>query len=99
MKAPRATASVFTINESSELGEGLASRIAHRLAEVFLDAQELVVLGDAIGARQRSGLDLQRVGADRDVGDGGVFRLPRAVRDHRAVAGALGELDRGEGLG
>ena len=36
------------------------------------------------------------VGADRDVGDGRVLGLARAVRDHRGVAGALGHLDGGE---
>src|ERR1700730_17195238 len=98
ISAPRTTPRIFICASSPEPGEGLAAGIAHRVAEVLLDPQQLVVLGDALRARQRSGLDLQRIGAHRDIGDGGVLGLARAVRDHRAVAGALGELDRGEGL-
>ena len=82
-----------------QLVERLAAGIARRVAEILLDAQQLVVLGDAVGARQRAGLDLQRVGGHRDVGDRGVLGLARAVRDHRRVARALGHLDRGERLG
>ena len=52
-----------------QLEEGLAARIARRLAEVLFDAQQLVVLRDPVGARQRAGLDLPGVGAHRDVGD------------------------------
>ncbi len=50
------------------------------LAEFFLDAEELVVLGDAVGAAGRAGLDLAGAGGDREVGDEGVFRLAGAVR-------------------
>src|SRR6202035_3396789 len=39
-----------------------------RLGELGFDAQQLVVLGDAIRARQRAGLDLRGGGRDRDVG-------------------------------
>src|SRR5262245_6114743 len=60
---------------SSHRAERLAAGVAHRVAEVLLDAQQLVVLRHAVGARQRAGLDLQRVRADRDVGDGGVLGL------------------------
>ena len=79
--------------------ERVAARVAGDVAQVFLDAQQLVVLGHAVRTRHRAGLDLQRIHADRDVGDGRVLGLARAVRDHRGVAGALGHLDRGEGLG
>jgi hypothetical protein len=48
-------------------------------AELFVDAEELVVLGDAIAAGGRAGLDLAAVGGDGDVGDGRVFRLAAAV--------------------
>ena len=48
-------------------------------------------LATPVGARQRAGLDLQRVGADRDVGDGVVLGLARAVRDHGAIGRAPGE--------
>ena len=51
----------------------------------LFDAQQLVVLGDAIGAAQRTGLDLGRGRGHGDVGDGGVFGFTRAVRDDRGV--------------
>ena len=60
---------------SRQVEERVAARIARRVAQVLLDAQELVVLGDAVRARQRAGLDLAGVGADRDVGDD---RCPRS---------------------
>jgi GAF domain-containing protein len=59
----------------------------------FTDAQELVVLRDAVGAARRAGLDLARVGGDREVGDEGVLGLARAVRDDRAVAVAARHAD------
>src|ERR1051325_1190430 len=70
-----------------------------RVAQLLLDAQELVVLGDAVAARGRAGLDLPRVRGHGEVGDGGVLGLAGAMRDDVAVAGALGHLDRVERLG
>ena len=49
------------------------------IAELFLDADELVVLGHTIGAAHRTGLDLTTVGSHGDVGDGGILSLTRAV--------------------
>ena len=57
------------------------------LAELEADAEELVVLGDAIGAGEAPGLDLPGVGRDGEVGDERVLGLARAVADDRAVAG------------
>ena len=68
-------------------------------AQLLLDPQELVVLGDPVGPAGRPGLDLAGVGGHGDVGDGGVLGLARAVADDRAVLVALGHLDRVEGLG
>src|SRR5262245_54548152 len=67
--------------------------------QLLLDAQELVVLRGALAARERPRLDLSRVDADREVGDEGVLGFTRPVRDHRAVASPLGQLDRLERLG
>ena len=46
-----------------------AAAVRGRLAELLLDAQQLVVLGDAVAARRRAGLDLAAVGGDGEVGD------------------------------
>jgi hypothetical protein len=35
--------------EYCQVVEGVAARITRRVAEIFLDAQQLVVLGDAVG--------------------------------------------------
>src|SRR5689334_16125449 len=83
---------------ADQLVESVAAGVAG-VAQLFLDAQQLVVLGDALGTRQRAGLDLQRVGGDRDIGDGGVLGLARTVRNDGGVAGALGGFDRVEGFG
>src|SRR5690606_39761138 len=61
--------------------EGIPARVLRVAAQRFLDAQELVVLGDAVAAAQRAGLDLGRGGRHGDVGDGGVAGLAGAVRD------------------
>src|SRR5205085_3891685 len=77
-----------------ELMERRASRIMRDVAQVFFDAQQLVVFGDSVGARQRSGLDLSCVGSHGDVGDETVFGFARTVRDYRRVAGADRHADR-----
>lgn len=48
-------------------------------AEEFLDTEELVVLGDAVGAAHGTGFDLSAVGGDGDVGDGGILGFAGAV--------------------
>ena len=74
-------------------------REPRRVAELLLDAQQLVVLGDAIGPRGRAGLQLAGVHRDGEVGDGRVLGLAGAVRDDGAVARARREPDRVERLG
>ena len=69
------------------------------VAELFLDAEELVVFGDAVGAAEGAGLDLAGVGGHGEVGDGGVLGLAGAVADDRGVAVLAGQLDGVEGLG
>src|SRR5262245_46277347 len=80
---------------SIEGSEGLASGIARRVSELFLDAQQLVVFRHAIGATQRAGLDLSRSRSDCEVGDRDVLGLSRAMRDDRGVSRAMG---RGHGV-
>ena len=59
-------------------------------AQLRLDAQQLVVLGQALRAARRARLDLARREPDREVGDERVLGLARAVRGHHAPAGLLG---------
>mmetsp|Transcript_117262 Transcript_117262/g.163140 ORF Transcript_117262/g.163140 Transcript_117262/m.163140 type:complete len:324 (-) Transcript_117262:619-1590(-) len=64
------------------------------VAELLLDAHELVVLGVALGAAGRAGLDLARAEAHGQVGDGHVLGLTGAVRGHDTPAALLAELHR-----
>ena len=68
------------------------------VAQFFLDAEQLVVLGHAVGAAQRAGLDLSAVGGHGDVGDGGVLSLARAVAGNGSVAVTVGHVDGIQGL-
>src|SRR5687767_3475199 len=82
--AATSTAMKFTSFIRSDLhGECIFTGVAHLAAELALDAQQLVVLGDAIAARHGSRLDLRSTGRDGDVGDGGIFGLTRTVRHDR----------------
>ena len=76
-----------------------AAGIERRFAELLLDADQLVVLGEPVGARQRAGLDLPAIGRDREIGDRRILGLAGAVRHHRAIAGAQRDLDRVQRLG
>ena len=70
-----------------------------RPRELFLDAQQLVVLRDAVGAARRAGLDLAAVRRHRDVGDRHVLGLAAAVAHDRGELVPLRHLDRVERLG
>src|ERR1051326_259032 len=72
----KAGVSAGSPNLMQSFGRVLAARLANALIEnrfsgeerrgphLFLNAQQLVVLGDAIGTRSRAGLDLPRSGGD-----------------------------------
>src|SRR6476661_10715899 len=79
--------------------EGVATRVTRGAAELFFDAQQLVVLGHAIGAAQRTGLDLRGGGGHRDVGDRRVLGFARAVRNDGGIARLVGHRDRFQGFG
>ena len=79
--------------------ESAPARVDGGVAELLLDAQQLVVLRDAVGARRRTGLDLAGAGRDGQVGDRRVLRLAGAVRDDARVTVRARELDRVERLG
>src|SRR5262245_51228346 len=74
--------------------EGRPAGVGGLVAELLLDAQELVVLRHTIGSRGRARLDLPRVRGDRDVGDRRVLRLARAMRDDDPVAVPVRQLHR-----
>src|SRR4051794_13847138 len=78
---------------------GTPAWVRRAVAELFLDPEELVVLGDAIRARERPGLDLAGIRGDGDVCNRRVLGLARAMGDDNAVAVAPRELDRLERLG
>ena len=48
-------------------------------AQLFFDADELVILGDTVGAAGGASFDLAAVGGNRDIRDGRVFGFTRAM--------------------
>src|SRR6476620_5386603 len=60
--------------------------IARRLAKLFLDPQQLVVLRRPIRPRQAASLDLSAAERDREIGDGRILGLARPVAHHRGIA-------------
>src|SRR5687767_677785 len=88
-----------SVGISIQLLERLPSRVSAARAELLFDAEELVVLRHPIAAACRSGLDLAGRGRDREVGDGRILGLARAVRNDAGVAGFRRHRDRIEGLG
>lgn len=69
------------------------SAVFGRVAQFFVNPQELIVLADTVGAAGRASLDLADAGGDRQVGDGGVFGLAGAVAHHGGVAAAMRQGD------
>jgi len=67
--------------------------------KLLLDAEELIVFSQAIGAAQGAGFDLATVGGDGDVGNGRVFGFTGAMAQDSSVAIGLGQLDGVEGFG
>src|ERR1035438_687159 len=67
-------------------------------AEFSLNPQQLVVLGDAVRARHRTGLDLARRSTDGKVRDRRILGLARAMRDDGYVVRLLGHANGRERL-
>src|SRR4051794_10070606 len=61
------------LSDGARPGERRPPRIARHRAQLLLDPDQLVVLGEAVGARQAAGLDLPAIGGDGEVGDGRVL--------------------------
>ena len=72
--------------------------VHHVVAEGVGDAEQLVVLGVAVGAAGSAGLDLAAVGRHGDVGDRRVFGLAGAVAEHGGVVVADRQVHRVKGL-
>ena len=68
-------------------------------AQFFLNAEELVVFGDAVGTRCGTRFDLARGGSDGEVGDKGVLGFAGAVRNDGFVASLAGQFDGVDGFG
>src|SRR5574341_57348 len=77
----------------------ILAAIDRRVAELFLGADELVVLGNTVGAGEGAGLDLARVRGNGKVCDGGVLALSGAVGHDRGVPCPLRHFDGIQGLG
>ena len=78
----------------SALPLDLAQAAVGRLAvQCLFNAQQLVVLGHAVGTTQGTGLDLTSTGRHRQIGNGGVLSLSGAVGNDSRVTGVLGHLD------
>ena len=69
------------------------------VAQCFFNTQELVVFGDAFGARDTAGFEDPAVGGDAQVGDEGVLGLAGTVTDHGDEAVSLSDADGLKGLG
>ena len=65
--------------------------IACCASQGLFDAYELVVLGGAVAATHRAGLDLSCIYGNGNVGDRGVLGLARAVADDGGVATSAGQ--------
>src|SRR5439155_39870 len=83
---------------ATKSGESVPPRVQRRLAELLLDPEQLVVLGDALAAGWSARLDLPGIRRHREVGDRRVFGLSRAVRDDARIAVLARETDRLERL-
>src|SRR6267378_52751 len=83
----------------SSLIQGSLSVEAGGGAQFFLDAEELIVLGDAVGAAGGARLDLAGGGSHGEISDESVFGFSGAVRDDGVVAGLAGHLDGINGFG
>merc|ERR1719409_353813 len=74
-------------------------RVGALRAELLLDAQELVILRQALAAARRPCLDLARAQTNDQVRDEGVLGLARAMGDHDAPARTHGHVRSLDGLG
>ena len=60
---------------------------------MFFDAKDLIVFGNAVGARSRAGFDLPGGGGHGEIGDERVLGFAGAMRNDRVVAGLARHFD------
>src|SRR5450631_299405 len=68
-----------------EARKSAGASIACSVVQLFLDTQQLVVLGHPLGPSRSTALDLATVGCHREVGDGRVLGLAGTVTHHAGV--------------
>ena len=71
---------------SRRVVDGVTTKVFCRLPKLLFNAQQLVVLGDAVRTAGRAGLDLARTRGHCEVGDKRVLRLAGAMGDDAGVA-------------
>ena len=69
-----------------------------RVAQFFLDAQELVVLGHAIGTAERASFDLTGISGHGYISDGGILCFSGTVGGNGGVACTMSHFDGIEGF-
>ena len=79
--------------------ESVDAGVNSAVAQLLLDAEQLVVLCNTLGTAGSTGLDLAGVQSNSQVGDGGVLGLAGTVRGDSSVASLVSHLDGLQGLG
>ena len=71
------------------MSENAAPGIAGGASKLAFDAQQLVILGQPVRARERACLDLPAVGRDCEIGDGRILGFARAVGHDGGIGCAM----------
>ena len=79
-------------------GPELGASVDGVVAELLLDTEDLVELGETLRSGRSTSLDLTSTETDNDVSDGDVLSLTGAVRDHDTPVGTEGVLGSLDGL-
>ena len=87
------------LRKSAFYVEGGHAGVNGTCTQILLNAEQLVVLGNALGAAGGAGLDLAGVQGNGQISNGGVLGLAGAVRADGGLAGLVGHLDGLQRLG
>ena len=83
----------------TQVVESRTAGVLRDVAQVFLDAQQLVVLGQSVRTTHRPCFNLTRIGTCCNVSDRTIFGFTRAMRDYCRVISAFSHLNCSKGLG